>query len=114
MTKISKRITKAYEGIDRNKTYSVREAVKLVKARATVKFDETVELALTLGVDPRHADQAVRGMVGLPSGTGKKVRVAVFAKGDRAKDAQAAGADIVGAEDLAEKVNAGQIDFDRV
>jgi large subunit ribosomal protein L1 len=114
MAKTSKRITKAYEGIDRTKTYPVSEAVKLVKSRTAVKFDETIELAMTLGVDPRHADQAVRGMVSLPSGTGKKVRVAVFAKGDRAKEAQAAGADIVGAEDLAEKVNSGQIDFDRV
>ncbi len=114
MAKSGKRITKAYDGIDRLKAYSVRDAVKLVKARATVKFDETIELALTLGVDPRHADQAVRGMVSLPSGTGKKVRVAVFAKGERAQQAQAAGADLVGAEDLAEKVNAGQIDFDRV
>jgi large subunit ribosomal protein L1 len=107
-------MAKAYDGIDVTKTYSVRDAVQLVKSRAAVKFDETVELAMTLGVDPRHADQAVRGMVTLPSGTGKKVRVAVFAKGDRAKEAQAAGADIVGAEDLAEKVNSGQIDFDRV
>lgn len=114
MTKLSKRIAKAYEGIDPTKTYPVREAVKMVKGRAAVKFDETVELAMTLGVDPRHADQAVRGMVSLPSGTGKKVRVAVFAKGDKAKEAQAAGADIVGAEDLAEKVNSGHIDFDRV
>ena len=114
MAKTSKRMAKAYDGIDVTKTYSVRDAVKLVKSRAAVKFDETVELAMTLGVDPRHADQAVRGMVSLPSGTGKKVRVAVFAKGDRAKEAQAAGADIVGAEDLAEKVNSGQIDFDRV
>lgn len=114
MAKVGKRITKAYDGIDRMKAYSIGDAVKLVKGRHTVKFDETMELALTLGVDPRHADQAVRGMVSLPSGTGKKVRVAVFAKGDRAKEAQAAGADIVGAEDLAEKVNNGQIDFDRV
>lgn len=114
MAQQGKRITKAYEGIDPLKSYPVREAVKMVKGRAAAKFDETVELAMTLGVDPRHADQAVRGMVSLPSGTGKKVRVAVFAKGDKAKDAQAAGADIVGAEDLAEKVNNGQIDFDRV
>ena len=84
MTKISKRIAKAYEGIDRTKTYPVLDAVKLVKGRAAVKFDETVELAMTLGVDPRHADQAVRGMVSLPSGTGKKLRIAVFAKGDKA------------------------------
>ena len=109
-----KRITKAYEGLDPMKTFSVGDAVKMVKSRATAKFDETIELAMTLGVDPRHADQAVRGMVSLPSGTGKNIRVAVFAKGDKAKDALAAGADIVGAEDLAEKVTAGQIDFDRV
>src|SRR5882672_8656415 len=111
MAKISKRMTKAYDGIDRIKTYPVRDAVKMVKSRATVKFDETVEIAMTLGVDPRHADQAVRGMVSLPNGTGKKVRVAVFAKGPKAQEAQAAGADVVGAEDLFEKVNAGQIDF---
>jgi len=86
----------------------------MVKSRATAKFDETIELSISLGVDTRHADQNVRGVVSLPSGTGKKVRVAVFAKGPRAQDAQAAGADIVGAEDLAEKVLAGQIDFDRV
>jgi large subunit ribosomal protein L1 len=109
-----KRVRKAYEGIDPNKTYGVGDAVKLVKARATAKFDETVELSLSLGVDTRHADQNVRGVVSLPSGTGKTVRVAVFAKGPRAQDAQAAGADLVGAEDLAEKVLAGQIDFDRV
>ena len=114
MAQQGKRITKAYEGIDRLKSYPVREAVQMVKGRAAAKFDETVELAMTLGVDPRHADQAVRGMVSLPSGTGKKVRIAVFAKGDKAKEAQAAGADIVGAEDLAEKVNNGQIEFDRV
>jgi large subunit ribosomal protein L1 len=109
-----KRVRKAYEGIDPNRTYAVGEAVKMVKARATAKFDETVELSLSLGVDTRHADQNVRGVVSLPSGTGKTVRVAVFAKGPRAQDAQAAGADLVGAEDLAEKVLAGQIDFDRV
>src|SRR5262245_15636557 len=114
MAKDGKRITKAYEGVDRNKTYSVKDAVHLVKVRATAKFDETVEIAMTLGVDTRHADQTVRGMVSLPSGTGKKARVAVFAKGDRATQAQAAGADVVGADDLAEKVLAGQIDFDRV
>src|SRR5260221_11642844 len=108
------RIHKAYEGMAPLKSYRVRDAVKMVKGRAAVKFDETIEVAMTLGVDPRHADQAVRGMVSLPSGTGKKVRVAVFAKGDKAKEAQAAGADIVGAEDLAEKVNSGHIDFDRV
>jgi large subunit ribosomal protein L1 len=114
MAKIGKRIAKAREGIEPLKAYAVREAVKLVKARATAKFDETIEMSLNLGVDPRHADQAVRGMVSLPSGTGKAVRVAVFAKGAKAQEAQAAGADIVGAEDLAEKVNAGEINFDRV
>ncbi len=114
MAKIGKRITKAYDGIDRLKTYSVSEAVKMVKGRSTAKFNETIEIAMNLGVDPRHADQAVRGMVSLPAGTGKAVRVAVFAKGAKAAEAQAAGADLVGAEDLAEKVNAGEINFDRV
>ena len=114
MARHGKRLVKAYDGIDRNKSYSVKDAVHLVKTRAGAKFDETVEIAMTLGVDTRHADQTVRGVVSLPSGTGKKVRVAVFAKGDRAKDAQAAGADLVGADDLAEKVLAGQIEFDRV
>ncbi|MBL8700287.1 MAG: 50S ribosomal protein L1 [Alphaproteobacteria bacterium] len=109
-----KRVRKAYEGIDPMKSYGIGEAVKMVKSRATAKFDETIELSISLGVDTRHADQNVRGVVALPSGTGKKVRVAVFAKGPRAADAQAAGADIVGAEDLAEKVMAGQIEFDRV
>jgi len=109
-----KRVRSAYEGIDRLKAYGVSDAVKMVKSRATAKFDETIELSISLGVDTRHADQNVRGVVSLPPGTGKKVRVAVFAKGPRAQDAQAAGADIVGAEDLAEKVLAGQIDFDRV
>jgi large subunit ribosomal protein L1 len=114
MAKNGKRIVKAYEAVDRTKSYPVKEAVKIVKTNAKAKFDETVELAMTLGVDPRHADQTVRGMVSLPSGTGKNIRIAVFAKGDRAQQAQAAGADIVGADDLAEKVMAGQIDFDRV
>jgi large subunit ribosomal protein L1 len=114
MTHIGKRMAKANEDIDRDKSYPIAEAVKMVKGRAGAKFDETIELAMTLGVDPRHADQAVRGVVALPSGTGKKIRIAVFAKGDKAKEAQAAGADIVGADDLAEKVLAGQIDFDRV
>jgi large subunit ribosomal protein L1 len=114
MAKQGKRIVKAYQGVDRMKAYPLKDAVRIVKANASAKFDETVEIAMTLGVDPRHADQTVRGMVSLPSGTGKTVRVAVFAKGDRAQQAQAAGADIVGAEDLAEKVLAGQIDFDRV
>jgi len=114
MAKQGKRIVKSYDGIDRMKTYSIAEAVKLVKGRSTAKFNETVEIAMNLGVDPRHADQAVRGMVSLPSGTGKNVRVAVFAKGPKAAEAQAAGADLVGAEDLAEKVNAGEMNFDRV
>jgi len=109
-----KRVRAAYDGVDRNRSYAVPDAVKLVKSRATAKFDETIELSLALGVDTRHADQNVRGVVALPSGTGKKVRVAVFAKGPRAQEAMAAGADIVGAEDLAEKVLAGVIEFDRV
>jgi large subunit ribosomal protein L1 len=114
MAKQGKRIRKAYEGVNPEKAYSVKEAVKIVKGNAKAKFDETVEIAMTLGVDPRHADQTVRGVVSLPSGTGKTIRVAVFAKGDRAAQAQAAGADLVGADDLAEKVLAGQIEFDRV
>src|SRR6478609_11278306 len=97
----------------RNKTYSLDEAVKIVKANAKAKFDETIEVAMNLGIDPRHADQAVRGMIALPNGTGKSVRVAVFARGAKADEAKAAGADLVGAEDLAEKINGGAIDFDR-
>ncbi len=114
MTKQSKRIAKAYVGIDPTKAYAIKDAVKMVKERAAAKFDETVEISMSLGVDTRHSDQAVRGVVTLPSGTGKKLRVAVFAKGDRAKEAEAAGADIVGADDLAQKVLDGHIDFDRV
>ena len=114
MAKHSKRFRAAFGTVNREKLYSVADAVKLVKKNATAKFDETIEIAMTLGVDTRHADQNVRGVVSLPSGTGKTVRVAVFAKGDRAAQAQAAGADLVGADDLAEKVMAGQIDFDRV
>ncbi|HEY0281227.1 MAG TPA: 50S ribosomal protein L1 [Rhizomicrobium sp.] len=113
MTKISKRFKKVVEGVDANKAYSVEEAVKLIKARATAKFDETIELAINLGVDPRHADQMVRGVVSLPNGTGRTQRVAVFAKGPKADEARAAGADIVGAEDLAETVQKGEINFDR-
>src|ERR1700761_9400742 len=109
----SKRYAKASEGLDRNKSYSVEEAVKLVKSRATAKFDETIELSINLGVDPKHADQMVRGVVALPSGTGRSLRVAVFAKGAKADEAKRAGADIVGAEDLFEIVNKGTIDFDR-
>jgi large subunit ribosomal protein L1 len=113
MAKKGKRLTKGYEGIDRNAFYDAAAAVKLIKACAAAKFDETIEVAMNLNIDPRKADQNVRGTVMLPHGTGKALRVAVFAKGDRAKEAEAAGADIVGAEDLAEKVQAGQIDFDR-
>ena len=113
MAKLTKRFTKAVEGVDSTKSYSLEEAVKLVKARATAKFDETIEIAINLGVDPRHADQMVRGVVSLPNGTGRKLRVAVFAKGPKADEAKAAGADIVGAEDLAERVQKGEIDFDR-
>ncbi len=108
-----KKYADALKGFDREEVYPPTEAVKFVKAAATAKFDETIELALRLGVDPRKADQIVRGTVSLPGGTGKNVRVAVFAKGAKADEAKAAGADIVGAEDLVEKVNAGQIDFDK-
>src|SRR5215813_5613014 len=100
--------------IDRDKFYGVEDAVKLIKAGAKAKFDETIEIALNLGIDPRHSDQNVRGVVNLPNGTGKTLRVAVFAKGEKAELAKKAGADIVGADDLAEKVQAGQMDFDRV
>ena len=113
MAKLGKRTTKAREGVDRDKAYSLEEAVKMVKERAKAKFDETVEIAMNLGVDPKHADQMVRGMVNLPNGTGRTLRVGVFARGAKADEAKAAGADVVGAEDLVEKVNAGQIDFDR-
>jgi large subunit ribosomal protein L1 len=113
MARSGKRLRKAYEAIDRDAFYRVDDAVRMIKERATAKFDETIEIAMNLGIDPRHADQNVRGVVQLPHGTGKQMRVAVFARGDKAKQAQAAGADIVGAEDLAEKVQAGQIDFDR-
>ena len=109
----SKRVQTTRDGINRDATYPLSDAVKMIKERATAKFDETIEIAMNLGVDPRHADQMVRGVVSLPNGTGKSVRVAVFAKGPKADEAKAAGADIVGAEDLAEKVQAGQIDFDR-
>lgn len=108
-----KRTKSAREGIDRNKQYSVSEAVAMVKERALAKFDETIEVAMNLSVDPRHADQMVRGVVALPNGTGRNVRVAVFARGDKAEEAKKAGADIVGAEDLVEIVNSGKIDFDR-
>ena len=108
-----KRLRNARDGIDRDALYDVEDAVKLIKAKASAKFDETVELSVNLGVDPRHADQMVRGVVSLPKGTGKQVRVAVFAKGDKADEATAAGADLVGADDLAERVRDGRIEFDR-
>jgi large subunit ribosomal protein L1 len=114
MAKLSKKRQVQIGQIDRDKFYAVDEAIGLVKSLATSKFDETVEVALNLGVDPRHADQMVRGVVNLPKGTGKSVRVAVFAKGAKADEAKAAGADVVGAEDLMETIQGGQIDFDRV
>jgi large subunit ribosomal protein L1 len=113
MAQHGKRARAAREGIDRSKLYPVAEAVKLVKERAKAKFDETIEIAMNLGVDPRHADQMVRGVVALPNGTGRSVRVAVFARGAKADEAKAAGADVVGAEDLMERVQGGNIDFDR-
>jgi large subunit ribosomal protein L1 len=113
MSNYGKRLKKAYEKIDRNDRYPIAEAVKIIKDAATTKFDETVEVAINLGVDPKHADQMVRGTVTLPHGTGKALKVAVFAKGDKAQEAEAAGADLVGADDLAEKIQKGVIDFDR-
>lgn len=111
--KIAKRVAKSREGIDRDHQYALDEAIKMVKERASAKFDETIEISMNLGVDPRHADQMVRGVVNLPNGTGRTVRVAVFARGDKAAEAEAAGADIVGAEDLVETVQKGEINFDR-
>jgi|SRR5665213_17075 len=113
MAKIGKRLKKAYEEIDRNAFYTPDQAVKLIKSRANAKFDETIEVSMNLNIDTTKAEQGVRGTVVLPHGTGKTLRVAVFAKGDKAKEAKAAGADIVGAEDLAEQVQAGKLDFDR-
>ncbi len=113
MAKLGKRTLAAREAFAGKENLTVEEAVALVKGNAGAKFDETVEIAVVLGVDPRHADQMVRGVVGLPNGTGKSVRVAVFARGPKAEEAQAAGADIVGAEDLMETVQGGTIDFDR-
>jgi large subunit ribosomal protein L1 len=113
MAKTGKRLKKVYDGIDPTVARPLEEALKLIKERASAKFDETIEVAMNLNLDPRKPDQNLRGAVMLPHGTGKTVRVAVFARGDRAKEAEAAGAEIVGAEDLAEKVQAGQIDFDR-
>jgi large subunit ribosomal protein L1 len=113
MAKAGKRIRAAREGVEPIKTYPLAAAVKLVKERATAKFDETVEVAMNLGVDPRHADQMVRGVCNLPNGSGRTVRVAVFARGAKADEARAAGADVVGAEDLVETVQGGTIEFDR-
>ncbi|MBF0248012.1 MAG: 50S ribosomal protein L1 [Alphaproteobacteria bacterium] len=113
MRKLGKRLAAAEATVDREKNYDLAEAVKLVKSNAKAKFDETVEVAVNLGVDPKHADQMVRGMVSLPNGTGKSVRVAVFAKGDKAEEAKAAGADLVGADDLAEMIQKGEMNFDR-
>ncbi|MBB6259706.1 large subunit ribosomal protein L1 [Paenochrobactrum gallinarii] len=113
MAKLSKRVAKIREGLDHDKLYDLSTAISVVKERAVAKFDETIEIAMNLGVDPRHADQMVRGVVNLPNGTGRTVRVAVFARGDKAEEAKKAGADIVGAEDLFEIVNGGKIEFDR-
>ena len=113
MAKIGKRLRQAKERVDRDRTYVLGEAITLVKQGAKAKFDETVEMSVGLGVDPRHADQMVRGVVALPHGTGKTVRVAVFAKGDKAEAAREAGADVVGDEDLAAEVQGGKIEFDR-
>ena len=113
MAKLGKRTRAAREAFAGKEDLSIEEAVSLIKANANAKFDETVEIAVNLGVDPRHADQMVRGVVGLPNGTGKTVRVAVFARGPKAEEAQAAGADIVGAEDLMETIQGGTIEFDR-
>jgi large subunit ribosomal protein L1 len=114
MAKLGKRLRKANESVNPDASYTVNDAVKILKQNASAKFDETIEIAMNLGIDTRHADQQVRGVVQLPHGTGKTMRVAVFAKGDKAEEAKAAGADIVGAEDLAEKVQAGEMNFDRV
>jgi large subunit ribosomal protein L1 len=113
MSKHGKRIRTARDAVERTKLYKLDEAVKLVKSNASVKFDETVEIAINLGVDPKHADQMVRGVVNLPNGTGRTLRVGVFARGAKADEARAAGADVVGAEDLVATVQAGTIEFDR-
>jgi len=114
MGKLTKKQKALNEAVDRSRLYGVDEAIETLKANARSKFDETIEIALNLGVDPRHADQMVRGVVTLPAGTGKDVRVAVFARGDKAEEAKKAGADVVGAEDLMETIQGGTIDFDRV
>lgn len=113
MARQAKRIQKMLDGLNRDKLYTLEEAIKELKARSSVKFDETVEVAMNLGVDPRHADQMVRGVVSLPHGTGKTVRVAVFARDAKADEARAAGADVVGAEDLMEAIQKGEINFER-
>jgi large subunit ribosomal protein L1 len=113
MAKQGKRLKAVYSGFDREKAYGLDEAVKIAKSNAKAKFDETIEIAMNLGIDPRHADQMVRGVVGLPHGTGKTVRVGVFARGPKAEEAKAAGADVVGADDLAALVQEGKIEFDR-
>ena len=113
MAKTGKRVVAGRKGLDSTRAYPLNDAVKLLKERSTAKFDETIEVAINLGVDPRHADQMVRGVVSLPNGTGRSARVAVFAKGAKAEEAKRAGADIVGAEDLAEQVQKGDINFDR-
>ncbi|HUB12823.1 MAG TPA: 50S ribosomal protein L1 [Acetobacteraceae bacterium] len=113
MAKVGKRLKALRTGFDHAKSYPLPEAIKLVKQNARAKFDETVEMSMNLGIDPRHADQMVRGLISLPNGTGKTVRVGVFARGAKAEEALAAGADVVGAEDLAEKIQAGDIAFDR-
>jgi len=113
MAKHGKRFNTAAQAVDRDKLYSLADAVKLLKSNATTKFDETVEVAVNLGVDPKHADQMVRGVVSLPNGTGKSVKVAVFAKGDKADEAKAAGAELVGGDDLAELIQKGEMGFDR-
>lgn len=113
MAKLTKRAKALAAAVDESKLYGLNEAIDLVKANAKAKFDETIEISMNLGVDPRHADQMVRGVVGLPNGTGKTVRVGVFARGPKAEEAKAAGADVVGAEELAAAVQEGKIDFDR-
>ena len=113
MAQAGKRVRKIRDGIDRDKLYPLADAIRMVKERAVAKFDETIEVALNLGVDPRHADQMVRGVASLPNGSGRSVRVAVFARGDRAEEAKKAGADVVGAEELVETVQKGEINFDR-
>jgi len=114
MAKTGKRLQKAKENIDRTALYALSDAVKIIKENANTKFDETIDIALSLGVDPKHADQMVRGVVSLPHGTGKSLRVAVFAKGDKVKEAEDAGADLVGSDELADQVKKGEINFDRV